>query len=371
MSKKIALIAGTRPEVIKLAPLYRELESQPECSPLLIASGQHETMAAQAFAAFGVRADVELNLMDKTQTPNSFLSKLLARLPEILQERQPELVVVQGDTSTALGAALAAFHMQIPVAHVEAGLRTGDLSSPFPEEMNRAAISRLTRYHFAPTKRAVENLRRENAPGEYFLVGNTAVDAVLWMKERLESQEITSQKSEELLLLSGNKKLLLVTGHRRENFNEPLQNLCKALREIRDRVEDVHIVYPVHLNPKVQDVVHELLGEQERITLCPPLDYPAMVQLLRNSALIITDSGGIQEEAPSLGKKVLVTRTCTEREEAIEAGTAILCPLDRPELLIEHALRELRETPTRSEQSNPFGSGNTSKQIVDILKKNL
>ncbi len=371
MSKKIALIVGTRPEVIKLAPLYRELQSRSEFSPLLIASGQHESMAAQAFEAFDIAPDSQLQLMDKAQSPNSFLSKLLARLPEELSTHSPDLVVVQGDTTTAFGAALAAFHLQIPVAHVEAGLRTGNLNSPFPEEMNRTAIARVAKFHFAPTKRALENLAQEDAPGEYFLVGNTAVDAVLLMDELLRSGKFEIPALQELRASSEGKRILLVTGHRRENFNEPLHNLCTALLQIRDQIEDIQIIYPVHLNPQVKDVVQERLAEQSRITLCPPLAYPALVQLIKDSSLIITDSGGIQEEAPSFAKKVLVTRNCTERQEAIEAGTAILCPLSSPEALCSQAIDALQTKESTSVQQNPFGTGDTSKQIADILLEKL
>ncbi len=371
MSKTIALIVGTRPEVIKLAPLYRELEASSYFNAVLIASGQHQSMAKQAFRAFQLEPHTDLGLMDENQTSNSFLSKLLASLPEVLEKHKPDLVVVQGDTTTSLGAAIAAFHLQIPVAHVEAGLRTADLASPFPEEMNRSVISRIATLHFAPTQRAMETLAAEKVAGDSFMVGNTAVDAVLWMNDLLESGAVKSTANLESLKGPSNQRLVLVTGHRRENFDQGLENLCSCLLQMRDEVEDIHIVYPVHLNPRVQDVVRTRLSKQERITLCDPLDYPSMVEVLKSSSLVITDSGGIQEEAPSFGKKVLVTRSCTERQEAIAAGTATLCPLDSPQELLATAKAALLEEGTLSGIDNPFGQGDTSKQIVEILARQL
>lgn len=370
MQNAIALVMGTRPEVLKFAPLYHELSARKRFSPLVIASGQHESMANQAFEAFQMPPDENLALMTKGQTPNSFLSELFARLPSVLERLKPALVVVQGDTTTAFGAAVCAFHLGIPVAHLEAGLRTGDFQSPFPEEMNRVQIGRIASLHFAPTERAQTALLNERVPGEIHVVGNTAVDAVLEMSRRLVTQEVSVNSFVSDELFSRATRTILVTGHRRENFEAPLQNLCTVLLRLRDTVSDVQIVYPVHLNPNVYDTVHTRLANQERITLCPPLDYPSMVYAMKRSTLIISDSGGIQEEAPSLGKRVFVTRNCTERQEAIEAGTAVLCPLESPDTLYEAVVAELQETTPLSLQ-NPFGNGTTAKVVADILEQYL
>lgn len=367
--KNIAIICGTRPEIIKLAPIVFRLRESTQLRPIIIFTGQHKEMAEQAFQIFQLQPDINLGLMKKDQTPNSFLGELLLALEKVFRENSFAAVLVQGDTTSALGGALAAFHFGIPVGHVEAGLRTYSLQSPFPEEMNRTVISVVTTYHFAPTARALSNLAEEGYKENVFLVGNSIVDALNLVTQRLEQNaKLVDDKA--IQIVASGRKLILVTGHRRENFDVPLKNLCLVIRKLVEKMNDIEVVYPVHLNPHVQLPVYQQLKDTNRVHLIEPVDYPTTLYLMKHAALIISDSGGIQEEAPSFKKFVLVTRTTTERLEAIEAGFARLTPLDRPEELLQFAQEELtRPTPREFPQTNPFGDGTTAKQIKEHLER--
>ena len=358
---------GTRPEIIKFAPLISALGGDPRFAPTIVSTGQHKSMNEQTFSAFSIDPDHELALMKENQTPNAFLSAALSELEPLLAEIKPQAVIVQGDTTSALAGALAAFHLQIPFAHLEAGLRTFSLEAPFPEEMNRSLISRIAKLHFCPTKRAAENLKSEGLREGIHVTGNTVVDAVVSMKQMLDDQLITVDKVVDQLISNGNK-LVLVTGHRRENFDGPLQALCHTLRKLHDEFLDISIVYPVHRNPKVQDTVLTELQGASRIHLLNPLNYPSLLSLIQHSILIITDSGGIQEEAPTFGTPVLVTRCSTERPEAIETDCARLCPLDNPDYLFQNAKNVIEDSSTwQIKAENPFGDGQASQRIKELL----
>ncbi len=359
---------GTRPEVIKFAPLIERISAHAQMSARILHSGQHEDMARQVFHAFDIVPDVSLSLMQDGQTPNQFLSRLLAALEPEVSSSDIDILLVQGDTTTALGAALTAFHQGIPVGHVEAGLRTFRKDAPFPEEMNRCAISQMASFHFCPTRRAEHNLKEIGIESQVYVTGNTVVDAALAMKSRIDSGIVAiDSRVKEISALPGRK--VLVTGHRRENFDEPMGNLCSALRSLRDAFTDVEVVFPVHLNPRVKKLIERELVDQERIHLLPPLDYPSLLALMSASSLIITDSGGIQEEAPSFGVPVLVTREVTERQEAVEAGMAVLVPLTNRDELIAAAEGVLSGTRPIKVDANPFGDGTAAAQIMQVLEQ--
>ncbi len=359
---------GTRPELIKMAPVLLALRRDPGWRATLVATAQHREMLDQASAAFGIVPDVDLDLMRPEQTLAEVTSRVVLGVEEALRKIRPDIVLVHGDTTTCLSAALAAFYEGIPVGHVEAGLRTYAFGAPWPEEMNRRLTDPLCRWCFAPTARAAGNLRAERIPEEnIFVVGNTVVDALLLAigKVRAGSPAIPDLPDGAL----EGRRLILVTGHRRESFGEPLRELCLALREIVRRHPDTALVYPVHLNPSVQRPVREILGGQERIHLVPPTDYLSFVSLLDRSYLIITDSGGIQEEAPSLHKPVLVTRKASERPEAIERGMARLVGTSF-DLLVEEASRLLGDADAYARMAtgtNPYGDGRAAERIVEVL----
>ncbi len=365
--KKVFLILGTRPEVIKFAPLYYALKASGKFSPFIIASGQHRELAMQAFASFGLSPYKNLGLMRDNQTPNGLLGTLLTSLEPLLISEKPDCVLVQGDTTSALGGALSAFHLKIPVGHVEAGLRTYDFYSPFPEEMNRSAISKLASFHFCPTDIAAKNLRQEGLTERVFMVGNTVVDAVLDMSNRLASGQ--AQVEPGILKLSNAaKRLVLVTGHRRENFDKPLKVLCQTIEALVREEREVEVIFPVHLNPNIYGPVHEILQGKERIHLVEPVDYPTLIHLIQESDLIISDSGGIQEEAPSFHTPVIVTRKTTERPEGLTAGTSFLGALEDSDGLLSLA-RKLLSTHVKqlATVANPYGDGTASKKITEIL----
>ena len=367
---ELALIMGTRPEIIKFAPLIALLQKDPRFKPVIISTGQHQSMNTQAFSAFSLTPDHELALMKENQTPVSFLSIALAALEPLLSRLSPRAVIVQGDTSSALAGALTAFHLQIPIMHLEAGLRTFSMEAPFPEEMNRSVISRIASLHFCPTKRAAKNLEEEGICQGVYVTGNTVVDAAALTVQKLD-EKLLRVDDGILDLVSRNKKIVLVTGHRRENLDGPLSVLCNVLGKLHNEIEDLCIIYPLHKNPKVRDTVSSSISNTPRIHLLDPLDYPSLIYLIRHSTLIITDSGGIQEEAPTFCTPVLVTRCSTERPEAIETDCARLCPLDDPELLYVSAKKILENPDTwRPNGRNPFGDGQASKRIVDIIAKN-
>lgn len=366
--KTIAIILGTRPEIIKLAPVIAALRSLSKVSLRLISTGQHDHLARQALEAFDLVPDRSLDLMTDNQSPSLFLAQLLPRLDETFAGCKPDGVLVQGDTTSALGGALAAFHRQIPVAHVEAGLRTNEHYSPFPEEMNRALISRLAALHFCPTPRAVDNLKREGIVDGLYLTGNTVIDAARWIADRLDAGAVAMEERVKQIVGSG-RRIVLVTGHRRENFEQPLRNLCEGLRLIVERAEDIEVIFPVHLNPNVQAPVRELLGGVDRVHLLPPIDYPTSIFLIRSAAAIISDSGGIQEEAVAFGTPILVTRRVTERFEAVEAGIAELVDLTKSGDLVTRAIAQLERAPVPRHASTVFGDGSAGARIAEVIAR--
>lgn len=374
MKKKVLLVFGTRPEAIKMAPLALQLKQQEDCFETKVCvTGQHRQMLDQVLELFNLSPDFDLNLMKPGQTLSDITSGVLKGLEQVFTEWMPDVVLVHGDTATTFAASLAAYYHKISVGHVEAGLRTGDIYSPWPEEANRKLTGALTTYHFAPTQSSYNNLIKENInPENIAITGNTVIDALLTVKEKVENdQEIISQFEQKFDFLDPTKKLILVTGHRRENFGQGFLNICSALANIAKQHPEVQIVYPVHLNPNVQKPVNDLLSDISNIHLIAPQDYLPFVYLMNRSYLILTDSGGIQEEAPSLGKPVLVMRDTTERPEAVDAGTVKLVGTDAA--LIQQSVIELLENPdlyqTMAAAHNPYGDGTACQQIIHALNK--
>lgn len=364
--QKILLVFGTRPEAIKMAPAIQEMKRHPQrLEPVVCVTAQHREMLDGILECFGIIPDFDLALMREDQSLSQVAAGVITGVSNLLREVRPHLVLVQGDTTSALAAALAAFHHRIPVGHIEAGLRTGDPWQPFPEEMNRRQISLLASYHFAPTRTAVEALRAAGVPKKaIFLTGNTGIDAFL-MTLRQEIRRRT-------LSAAGERKIILVTAHRRENFGAPLREICLALSDLARLRRDVEIVYPVHPNPQVCRPVFHLLRNKERITLLPSLGYPEFVHLMARSHLILTDSGGIQEEAPSLGKPVLILRRTTERPEALQAGGGKLVGTDRERIVREVEILLDRENSQPCPEwplPNPFGDGKAAARIVRVLMR--
>lgn len=373
--KRVLLVFGTRPEAIKMAPLVLKLkENNKDFETKVCVTGQHRQMLDQVLSLFQLTPDYDLNLMKPGQTLSDVTTGVLKGLEQVFGEWLPDVVLVHGDTATTFAASLAAYYHKIKVGHVEAGLRTGDLYSPWPEEANRQLTGVLANYHFAPTQSSYENLIKENVNHENIVVtGNTVIDALLQVKQKVEQdQALVTQFQQEFSFLDADKKLILVTGHRRENFGQGFLNICTALANIAKQYPDVQIVYPVHLNPNVQKPVNELLSGISNIYLIAPQDYLPFVYLMNRSYLILTDSGGIQEEAPSLGKPVLVMRDTTERPEAVRAGTVRLVGTDTE--TIERSVIELLENPNvyaeMAEAHNPYGDGDSCQQIIDFLKTN-
>src|SRR6266702_1492494 len=354
--KRVVIVVGTRPEVIKMVPVYLALKAASHAKVSLLATAQHRTMLDQVLSVFGIEPDVDLDLMRPDQSLSELTARLVVGVQKALADLQADIVLVQGDTTTCLCTALAAFYERIPIGHVEAGLRTYDFGAPWPEEMNRRLIDPISRWCFAPTKRAAENLRAERVPEEnIFVTGNTVIDALLLAREMIRHRPPTILELPSDALEG--RRLILVTGHRRENFGKPFEEFCWALRDIVRIHSDTLLVYPVHFNPNVQKPVYRILGSQDRIYLIPPVEYLSFVYLMDRSQLIITDSGGVQEEAPSLHKPVLVTRKVTERQEAIKAGLAKLVGTDR-ETIIAEASRLLTAPEAYARMStgeNPFG----------------
>lgn len=365
---RVLLIFGTRPEAIKLCPVLLHLRSRPqEFEAKCCVTAQHREMLDQVLNAFGVTPDYDLDLMQPGQTLAQMSARILAALEGVLADEKPDVVLVQGDTTTTFCGALAAFYARIPVGHVEAGLRTGDLAQPFPEELNRVLTTRLSAIHFAPTEGAAVNLRSDGVrPQWIFVTGNTGIDAILQVNRKLCAGELPGI---ELPGLDPTKRLLLVTAHRRENHGAPLEAICHALRRLARR-GDVQVVYPVHRNPQVTGPVERLLGRETGIMLCDPLDYVPFVDLMRRAYLLITDSGGIQEEGPSLGKPVLVMREKTERPEAVQAGTVRLVGTDADRIVTatELLLENRAEFERMSRAHNPYGDGRASERIGDALR---
>jgi len=367
----VLLIFGTRPEAIKLAPVIQELRTRPGTKPVICVTAQHRQMLDQVLALFKIQPHYDLNIMQANQSLIDITEQGLSSIETVLRDEKPDFVLVQGDTTSAFVGALASFYHQIPVGHVEAGLRSHKKYSPFPEEMNRVLIDHLADLCFVPTEKARQNLLSERVAKEgIFVTGNTVIDALLWAVQHLPSSipselEALSSRS----VKSPNHRLILVTGHRRESFGDGLENICGALCEIVKRNSDVEIVYPVHPNPNVREPVFRILGNVPRIHLTEPLGYLAFVQLMRLAYLILTDSGGIQEEAPALGKPVLVLRNVTERPEAIEAGTARLVGTNVAAIVdaAQQLLDDRHEYTRMAKPASPYGDGKAAERIVDIL----
>lgn len=373
--KKVLLVFGTRPEAIKMAPLALKLQQNTqEFETKVCVTGQHRQMLDQVLELFDLKPDFDLNLMKPGQTLSDVTSGVLKGLEQVFEQWIPDIILVHGDTATTFAASLAGYYHKIKIGHVEAGLRTGDLYSPWPEEANRKLTGVLANYHFAPTDSSYQNLIKENVKPETIIVtGNTVIDALLQVKDKVEKNQILIDKFEKKFnFLDKSKKLVLVTGHRRENFGQGFLNICAALANLAKRYSDIQIVYPVHLNPNVQKPVNELLSGIDNIFLIDPQDYLPFVYLMNRSYLILTDSGGIQEEAPSLGKPVLVMRDTTERPEAVKAGTVRLVGTDVN--TIEKAVSELLEDTSlynaMADAYNPYGDGTACQQIIDFLKRN-
>jgi UDP-N-acetylglucosamine 2-epimerase len=368
---RVLTVVGTRPEAIKLAPVVMACLQQERIRHCLCATGQHREMLDQVLDVFDLRPDVDLKLMRPGQDLASLTAAAIVGVQRAVQEFRADWVVVQGDTTTAFAGALAAFYERVPVLHVEAGLRTGNLMSPWPEELNRRLITQIAQVHCAPTEWAAANLAREGVGADRILVtGNTVIDALQWVSQRPAAEAALKSALGDAAesIMDSSRRIILVTGHRRENLDGTLAAMCDALRHLAER-DDVEIVFPVHLNPQVSQTVHARLGGSARVHLLPPLDYLAFVALLRRAYLVVTDSGGIQEEAPGLGKPVLVTRDTTERPEALEAGTAILVGKD-PEALTDHACRLLDDAQAYARMAsahNPFGDGHAAGRIVHAL----
>ena len=364
---KVLTVFGTRPEAIKLAPVLLEFRRHPEIDSRICVTAQHREMLDPFLKLFDIHPDYDLDIMRPNQTLFDITIRALDGLKRVLEAEQPDFVLVQGDTTSAFAAALAAFYQKIPIGHVEAGLRTFDKYHPFPEEINRRLISHLADLHFAPTLKAQANLLAEGIPpNKIFVTGNTVVDAILLILERTKGLNLLPTGLSEL---SPNRKLILVTAHRRESFGQGLENICLALRRIVEEAPDVEIVYPVHMNPNVRTVVTKALKGVERVHLLEPMDYVAFVHLMARSYLILTDSGGIQEEAPTLKKPVLVLRETTERPEVLDVGAAKLVGTD-PERIVTETLRLIRDSweyERMAHAGNPFGDGRAAQRIVQIL----
>lgn len=364
--KKILCIFGTRPEAIKMAPVIQELKSHSEkFSVVVCVTGQHRGMLDQVLRLFDIKPEYDLNLMQTGQTLTELTSKILLGVDVVLQKELPDWVLVQGDTTTAMAAALAAFYHRVKVGHIEAGLRTWDTHNPFPEEANRKIIDNFSDLYFAPTQMARENLLKEAvAPERIIVTGNTVIDAL-----HLVAQEPYDWSNGPLSQIPRDKKIILATTHRRENLGAPLEHICEGLKQVAMKHTDVHIVIPVHLNPSVRDVVTRALGDVKNISLLEPLDYPSLIQLLKESVLVATDSGGLQEEAPAFGKPVLVLRETSERPEGIEAGVAKIVGTEAEniECAINTLLTDQEVYKKMSHAVNPYGDGNASVRIVAAL----
>ena len=370
--KKILMVFGTRPEAIKMAPLYLALKRNSESfETRLCVTGQHREMLDQVLDLFEIKSDFDLDIMKSSQSLNQIMASVVVDLKVILDDEKPDLVLVHGDTATSFAAALAAFYNHIPVAHIEAGLRTGNILSPWPEEANRKLTSAITKYHFAPTESSRENLLRENVDGASISVtGNTVIDALFLVREKLQKdKDLKDHMLDRFKFLDFEKKLILVTGHRRESFGDGFERICSALQKVSQNNPDVQIIYPVHLNPNVQEPVSRFLKGLDNIFLVQPLEYLSFVYLMDRSYIILTDSGGIQEEAPSLGKPVLVMRDTTERPEAVVSGTVKLVGTDVELIVgeIECLLRDSERYLSMSGVHNPYGDGYACERIMKVL----
>ena len=374
--KKVLLVFGTRPEAIKMAPLVKAFEKEKSIESRVCVTAQHRKMLDQVLEIFDIQPDYDLNIMKAGQDLFDVTSNVLLGLKDVLNDLSPDVVLVHGDTTTTSSAALASFYNKIKVGHVEAGLRTGDMYSPWPEEANRQITGVLANYHFAPTDTSANNLLKENKnPNDIVVTGNTVIDALFLALDKIEKNDALKSKIIESInsqyKLKNDKKIILVTGHRRENFGQGFINICKALKTIALNNPNIDIVYPVHLNPNVQKPVKEILSGVSNIYLINPLQYEEFIYMMNKSYFIITDSGGVQEEAPSLGKPVLVMRDTTERPEAVEAGTVKLVGT-HTETIIKEAqklLKEESEYEKMSKSHNPYGDGKACERIVNFIKE--
>lgn len=382
--KKILLVFGTRPEAIKMCPLVKELQRHPEdFNTVVCVTGQHREMLDQVLHIFEVVPDFDLNIMKQGQDLYDVTSRVLLGMRDVLQKVNPDVVLVHGDTTTSMAAALAAFYQQIPVGHVEAGLRTHNLYSPWPEELNRQVTGRIAKFNFSPTKLSHDNLIAENVPENHiYITGNTVIDALHVVVNKIKSSSQVSSELAQVLLKSGydterlsnGKKLVLITGHRRENFGEGFINMCTAIKDLTKKYPEVDFVYPMHLNPNVRRPIHEVFGEDlshlDNMFFIEPLEYLSFVYLMEKSTIVLTDSGGIQEEAPGLGKPVLVMRDTTERPEAVTAGTVKLVGTDYDAIVnnVSELLENKAEYEKMSKAVNPYGDGMACERIVKYLK---
>lgn len=364
--KKVMLVFGTRPEAIKMCPLVKELKIRKNIKTVVCVSGQHREMLHQVLNVFDVVPDYDLDIMKDKQTLFDVTVNILERIKAVLDEEKPDVVLVHGDTSTTFVTALACFYLHIPVGHVEAGLRTYNLESPFPEEFNRQAVSIVSRFNFAPTELAKQNLLNEQRDeSSIYVTGNTAIDALkTTVKDNYSNAELD---------WASDSKLIMLTAHRRENLGEPMRNMFRAIKRIVDEHKDVKVIYPIHMNPVVREIANEILGDEERVRMIEPLEVIDFHNFLARSFMILTDSGGIQEEAPSLGKPVLVMRDTTERPEGIKAGTLKLVGTNEENIYknFKLLLEDKNEYEKMSKAQNPYGDGFASKRIADILEEKL
>ncbi|MGI6371846.1 MAG: non-hydrolyzing UDP-N-acetylglucosamine 2-epimerase [Caldicoprobacterales bacterium] len=361
--KKVMVVFGTRPEAIKMCPLVKELKTRKEVDTVVCVTGQHREMLDQVLEAFSVVPDYDLSIMKEKQTLFDVTINILEKMKDVLEKERPDVVLVHGDTSTTFVTALACFYMQIPVGHVEAGLRTYNIYSPFPEEFNRQAVGIIAKYNFAPTDLSKENLIKEGKdPASIYVTGNTAIDAL--------KTTVRNDYSHEHLDWASDSRLILITAHRRENLGSPMRNMFKAIKRIVDEYPDIKVIYPIHMNPVVRETANEILGNSDRIRIIEPLEVLDFHNFLARSYLILTDSGGIQEEAPSLGKPVLVMRDTTERPEGVAAGTLKLVGTNEDTIYdtFKLLLEDKNEYEKMSRASNPYGDGFASKRIADILE---
>jgi len=369
---RVAIIVGTRPEVIKMSPVYLKMKSNPAIETVLITTAQHRQMLDHALASFQIKPDFDLNIMQPDQTLTDLAAGIITNVQIALSKIKPDVVLVHGDTSTCLYSALAAFYESIPVGHVEAGLRTYNNNAPWPEEINRRLTDPICEWCFAPTKSAAANLIAESVPvSKIHITGNTGVDALLLAKETMENRHIFIKGLDQHALID--KRTILVTGHRRESFGKEFENLCFALRNIVDTHKSTAIVYPVHLNPNIQKPVKKILGNQSRIFLIEPVNYLQFIYLMNKCEIIITDSGGVQEEAPSLHKPVLITRQITERPEAVEECLAKLVGTSSDNILpvVSKLLSDTKFYDSMTHGPNPYGDGKASERIIDILLSSI
>ena len=381
--KRVVVVAGTRPEVIKMVPVYRALKELDGVEVSFVSTAQHRQMLDQAMSIFGIKSDIDMNVMRPGQSLNSLMSRLMASWDNYFLDIKPDVILVQGDTTTVLATAIAAFHAGVKIGHVEAGLRTFNMHSPFPEEMNRRLTDPLSDWCFAPTSNNVKNLEKEGIlPERCFVTGNTVIDSLLWMREKLRLDGVCETELAKRCAVpeefshryfKGSSLWILVTGHRRENFGKGFDNLCTALKALSEKYPDVGILYPVHLNPNVTEPVYRMLSDCKNVALIPPVGYEDFIWLMDKCSFVISDSGGVQEEAPSLGKPVIVTRDTTERPEGVEVGTCVLVGTDPDKIVREASLlvSDSAEYARRSSLKNPYGDGNAARRIAKILEESI